>query len=108
MSANRCQQSGQLYTYYYCCHSWQPMATMGAADACFADFPAIFTLHSQYLTETIEKSLFSFIGFLVQSFYPVTQLEDNSDKALGNVLPPRPVLCNLIQVSVCWLLFPLE
>lgn len=67
---------------------------------------AIFTSHSPYLTEVVGKQKFlSFICSLVQFFHPVTQREDKSDKAKGNILSPRPGLYNLIQVSVSWLLF---
>lgn len=58
MSASRRRQSGQHNTDYGC-HSGQPTA-LEAARTSFADIPAIFTLHSQYLTEMGEKSLFTF------------------------------------------------
>ena len=83
---------------------------MEAANARSADIPAVFTLHSQYLPEMVEKQQFlSFIYLsLVKPLHPVTQKEDNSDKARGKILSPRPGLYNLIQVNASWLLFVLE
>ena len=54
------------------------------------------------------KRFLTFTGPLVWSIHPVTQMEDNSNKATGKILSPSPGFCNLIQIRACWLPFALE
>ena len=103
MPASRSRQWGQHNTYEGC-HSWQPTARE-PAHACFADTP--FSPCILNISQRQGRNHFlNFISLLVWSLYPGTQMEDNSDKAPGNVLSPS--LCNSIQVSAYWLLFALE